>query len=342
MSRFKMTSAFAAVLALLFAGCATVGRPAATLLPTASTVAVGPFLVASNAPIDEDSPAVRHLEALRSDFESAIGLPVDPDARPVEVYILDDRRAFAHFLSVYYPELPPRRAFFFAQGDRRVVYTYYGDQLAEDLRHEATHALLHASFGNLPLWLDEGLAEYYESAPEPGGPDPEHLGRLPDDLAAGWSPDLLRLEALGDVRQMTPRDYRESWAWAHFLLNDSTIGRPTLRAYLMALRAGETSPSLSDRLVAAGSGTPSVLLSYVDTLRRRELAASAPSSPPSALAPDSVRLQDDPIPVEPRRARSRLGRTFEFLLGIGRGPRPEPGGSRLGLPPKIRSPKPFD
>ena len=38
------------------------------------------------------------------------------DAEPVEIYVLDDRNAFAHFLKFYYPELPPRRAFFLARG----------------------------------------------------------------------------------------------------------------------------------------------------------------------------------------------------------------------------------
>ena len=301
------------LIALLMAapGCATVGRPASTLLPTSYRQEVGPFLVASNSPIDEDSAPVRQLDVLRNDFETTIGLPFDPTARPVEVYILDDRRSFAHFLSVYYPELPPRRAFFFAQGDRRVVYTYYGDRLDEDLRHEATHALLHGGFPDLPLWLDEGLAEYYEGSIVPGGTDPEHLGRLPDDIASGWTPDLPRLEALGDVRQLTPRDYREAWIWAHYLLNDQAVGRPTLRAYLTALHDGESTPPLSDRLVVAGSGTASVLLAYIDVLRNPNIANAA-------ARPSTLRLQDAPIPVvETRRPRSRLRGAFDFLFGTG-------------------------
>ena len=33
---------------------------------------------------------------------------------------------------------------------------------ADDLRHEMTHAYLHAVVPNVPLWLDEGLAKYFE------------------------------------------------------------------------------------------------------------------------------------------------------------------------------------
>ena len=45
--------------------------------------------------------------------------------------MLNDRNAFTHFLKFYFPELPPRRAFFLAQGSRRVVYTYLSNRLEE-------------------------------------------------------------------------------------------------------------------------------------------------------------------------------------------------------------------
>ena len=35
-------------------------------------------------------------------------------------------------------------------------------QFEADLRHECTHALLHAALPYVPLWLDEGLASLYE------------------------------------------------------------------------------------------------------------------------------------------------------------------------------------
>ena len=68
------------------------------------------------------------------------------------------------------------------------------------------------------------------------GLNPEHVARLPDDLKAGWRPDLARLESLKSVREMTPRDYRESWAWVHFLLNEPGPGKADLLAYLADLR----------------------------------------------------------------------------------------------------------
>src|SRR5438876_73243 len=81
-------------------------------------------------------------------------------------------------------------------------------------------ATLVGDAGQRPLWLDEGLAEYFEGPEGSQGLNPEHIARLPDDLKSGWRPDLARLESLATVREMAPRDYREAWAWVHYLLND--------------------------------------------------------------------------------------------------------------------------
>jgi hypothetical protein len=295
------------MLALLasIAGCATIGPGAARpLVPSANRLRSGPYLIATNARLDPEAPIVRQLRALDAQVEQTLGLRVEAGDNPVEVYILDDRRSFEHFLTFYYPDLPHRRAFFLANGNQRVIYTFFGDRLEEDLRHEATHALLHLAIGDIPLWLDEGLAEYFESPDDHKGLNREHLGRLPGDLAAGWSPDLARLETLRSVRQMTPRDYRESWAWVHFLLNEGRSNKAALLAYLADLR---TSPEASPLTLRLESPEPSPMLSHLAQVREAPIAILAPRDP-------TVRLQSaPPEPIAPTRRRGFFGRVRDFL-----------------------------
>src|SRR4051794_32075882 len=130
------------LLGLACSGCATLGERGETLVPTSHQTRTGPFAVYSNFPIPADSPAIRSLHALEADIETSLGIRVAGEEPRVEVYVLKDRDAFTHFLKFHSPELPPRRAFFLALGPKRVVYTFLGDRLEEDLRHEATHALL--------------------------------------------------------------------------------------------------------------------------------------------------------------------------------------------------------
>ena len=197
---------------------------------------------------------------------------------------------FAHFLKFYYPELPPRRAFFLAQGSQRVVYTYSSPRLEEDLRHEATHALLRGSFGDLPLWLDEGLAEYFETDLAQPGAEHERIEHIADDLAAGWSPNLARLESLTDIRQMTPRDYREAWAWVHLFLNGSENGKPLLLGSLAELHEKAGKLSLAEK-----GATNERLLAHLKTLQ------SGPTHVEANADNRSVRLQDKPVEARGER-----------------------------------------
>src|SRR5947199_3220316 len=108
-----------------------------------------------------------------------------------------------------YPDLPKRRAFFVAQPrtvggtDDLLVYTFWGDRVRQDLRHELTHALLHCVLKDVPLWLDEGLAEYFEVPPGTDGVNPQHL----DLVRKGpFAPGLARLEHRHHAAARGPRE----------------------------------------------------------------------------------------------------------------------------------------
>ena len=296
-------------------GCATLGNQGQPLVPTRYETRTGPYAVFTNVPIKPEAAAIRSLHTLERDIEANLGVRVQDEQPSVEVYILNDRQSFTHFLRFYYPELPPRRAFFLAQGLKRVVYTFMGDRLEEDLRHEATHALLNVAIGDLPLWLDEGLAEYFEGHDGRFGRNPEHLSRLPLDRSEGWTPDLARLETLKNVGQMAPRDYRESWAWIHYLLNHSGSTKAALLAYLADLRTNPATPPLSERLKETEAGSAETLLAHLDRLRSQPIAAApapTPTSPVFPVAPEpTVRLQDNLI--EPTREIKHPARFFREI-----------------------------
>ena len=284
-------------------GCATMQDTGQSLVPNKFQTQTGPFAVFANNPVGPEAQVIRSLNSLEHDVEASLGVRVAAGAPPVEVYILKDREAFNHFLMFYYPELPQRRAFFLAQGPRRVVYTYYNDRLDEDLRHEATHALLNVALGDLPLWLDEGLAEYFEGPSDRDGLNREHLARLPDDRNDGWKPDLARLETLKTVREMTPRDYRESWAWVHYLLNGPPAAKEALLAYVAG--SGSTgAPNLSERLASTDRNASGLMLTHLERLN------ASPAAVPPLRSEPSYHFQN--VPVDPP-SRGFVDRIFAAL-----------------------------
>ncbi len=296
-----------ALLLLGWAGCAAFDR-GQTLVPSRYHVRTGPFIVFSNAPMPENPPAVRCLQALERDTGRELGLRGASEEVPVEIYVLDNRQDFDHFLKFYYPELPPRRAFFLAKGTQRFVYTYASPRLEEDLRHEATHALLRGVFGDLPLWLDEGLAEYFET--DLTRPDAERprVEAIAADLRRQWSPNLERLESLTDIRQMSQRDYREAWGWVNLLLHGPEPGKSILMGYLTRTDRAETKARLRPRLAEA----------HIDEDRLVQFLKGLQTGPVATEKPretGAVRLQDQP--AEPARPAPlgllrRLGRWLGF------------------------------
>ena len=128
------------------------------------------------------------------------------------------------------------------------IYAYKSKDLAVDVRHECTHGLLHCVLPMVPLWLDEGLAEYFEVPEEQRAFANGHLKWTRLDGRIGRVPKLVQLEAKRDVSEMSGTDYRHAWAWCHFMLHGPPEARAELVDFLADIRAGTPPGKLSDRL----------------------------------------------------------------------------------------------
>ena len=261
----RVPAALAAAVLLLAGGCAGSGGKdwadsglaplAGPPRPSAHSVRVENLVLKSDTPLAKADPLVADLARLRADVTAALDLP--ESARDVTVYLFADGAAYRAYLDYAHPGLPDRRAFFVGTGPALHVYTYLGDRgaadVGEDLRHEAVHGLLHAALPGVPLWLDEGLAEYFET-PTPGEPNGDYPALLARGVTGGWRPDLERLEGLTDFAALTRRDYAESWAWVHLCMH---ADRDVLLAHLSSLGPGGRSATpLSARLAAAHAVSP--------------------------------------------------------------------------------------
>lgn len=232
-------------------------KPAPPALPSKYQLRVAPYVFHSDIDLQRDPDLFTDLAGLRDQVVKELNLPTSD--RSVLVYLFEDREAYEKYMRVRYPDLPRRRAFFVAQPrgmgrEDLIVFTYWGDYIQQDLRHELTHALLHSVLKDVPLWLDEGLAEYFELPPDRDGVNENHLAHIRRSTVAPFRPDLNRLEALADVGQMTPAEYRESWAWVHFFLRSKPEVKQVVLDYLQHLqhlRPKQKPMALRPRLLAA-------------------------------------------------------------------------------------------
>ena len=221
------------VLLLVATGCRTVTTGPA--LPVQHSVVRDQLVIYSDFPIATRHRLLDELAARRVDMSSELKLP--PSDEPIHVYLFRSKDDFHRFIVEHYPEFPERRAFFVETDTRLAVYAHWGDRVAEDLRHEVAHGYLHASVPRLPLWLDEGLAEYYEVARNQHGRNAAHLEQLAAKIKKDrWQPDLARLEALDSAAEMSQLDYAQAWAWVYFMLTTDEAHRDALHRYLRSLR----------------------------------------------------------------------------------------------------------
>ena len=252
----KHVARLAALLLLLAFG----GRGAAALPPDGqrwSEYRSAHFTLFSCASEARTREVVAGLETLRevlrkmSADQMLVNAPI-----PTYVYVFPDEKSFA-------PYRGGRNIAGFFQ--RRFDANYVAVQV-DDARslgivyHEYLHYFVERNIPALPLWLNEGLAEFYrtmertKNGVDLGVPPPEHLELLRSRL--------FPLDALAQVTHTSP-DYNEqgrqglfyatSWAVADYLLTgDGPRRRGQFTGYLQSLAAG-TPP---ERAFAAAFGGP--------------------------------------------------------------------------------------
>ena len=151
--------------------------------PMRTSCRVGQLVFHSDFELPSDHRLVRELTAERDDICHTLGLPSSNEADR-RVSVSRCRALRRNSWRGIFPSVPSRRAFFLETDTRLAVYAHWSDRVAEDLRHEVAHGYLHAVVPGLPLWLDEGLAEYFEVPRGQSGLNRPHVDLLADMMRA--------------------------------------------------------------------------------------------------------------------------------------------------------------
>jgi tetratricopeptide (TPR) repeat protein len=209
---------------LLFA-CVALAEP-----PRWTEVRSPHFVVLTNSNEKTARHVAGQLERMRTLFRSLIPASNDDGEPPIEVFALRDQKSFqslepAAYLAKHSLEL----AGLFLRGpDSSTILLRLdaeGEHPFETVYHEYTHYMLRKADWWLPLWLNEGLAEFYQNTDiyekdaRLGQPDPNDIVYLRQSR-------LLPLTTLLTVDHDSPyyHDeqkgsvfYAEAWALTHYL-----------------------------------------------------------------------------------------------------------------------------
>jgi tetratricopeptide (TPR) repeat protein len=201
------------------------------------------FLVLSNAGEKEGRHVAAQFENIRALFHAVfLKARVDP-GKPTIIFALRNEDSLKIFLPNYGTNPNSKRlaGLFLARPDMNfaLVRTDASGTAANEyhtLYHEYTHSILRMNFRGLPLWLDEGFAEFYGSTQFDG-----HTASF--GMADGNLVRMLQREQLIPVSTLVSVDsssplynarehsgmfYAESWAIVHYFMLSPEVKKDAL------------------------------------------------------------------------------------------------------------------
>jgi tetratricopeptide (TPR) repeat protein len=234
------------------------------------------FVAVSDAGESEARKALRQFEEIREVFRKVFpGIRVDA-GRPLSILVLRDEASMKRFLSARFEgkdSVRPSGWFAHSQDeDYALLRLDAGLDVGHPysvLYHEYTHGIINTNFPHLPVWLNEGLAEFYGATEIQkdkvliGGIQPTRLlhlrqsAFLPADIFFAVDHDSPHYRE----GQKATQFYAQSWALVHYLLMDPRAQKEGLfRKLLEALGRGVDS-------TAAARSTFGDLQEFTNSLR---------------------------------------------------------------------------
>ena len=248
------------------------------------------FIVVSNAGDKEARETAIRFEQIRTLFREMLAGEQNAPSPTITIFAVKNEGSLRELLPEYWAKGHGHIGGIFF--DR--FYQFYaavqldapGDNPYATIYHEYYHSLTIPYFPALPLWLAEGLAEFFgNTAIEgktaySGQPD---AGLLQAFQQGRWIP----LTTLVSVDYSSPyyneqnkmsEFYAESWALVHYLMmSDNGSHRQMLLAYLEALDQGATSQEAASKAFGDLRRLEGAVQLYAQSGRFYQLIAPAPA-----------------------------------------------------------------
>ena len=232
---------------------------------------VGRFHIHSDFALADNEPLLGELGNITQEVSRLLAIPGDD--QPVHVVLFSNSKEYGRYIKCYFPTVPERRALYIQHRGPGMLFAHWHENVRVDIRHEVVHALLNSQSNPLPLWLDEGLAEYFEVVEADRMHANPHLPHVFANAQQGYVPVLEDLERLTTIEQLGTQQYRDSWAWVHFLLHRRAETRKLLVDQLALHRSNPNTKPLSRTIDSAIPNWREEFIEHFKTL-----AATSPAA----------------------------------------------------------------
>ncbi len=214
----------------------------------------------------QSAAELRATAVLLEQFRAAIAM-VLPSARhlavPTNVFVFDTPKALRSFVPFYKGRPVDVAGYFQGHADANYIAVGSPDSRAAIL-HEYAHMLQRNASASIPLWLNEGLAEYFSTFRLKDNERRAEIGRAVDaHVALLRERALPMMDLLGATRQSALYNegdrrsifYAQAWATVHYVMAEVPDAPEAINSYLTRLQRGDTGPAA----FAQAFGDPSEL-----------------------------------------------------------------------------------
>lgn len=167
---------------------------------------------------------------------------------PTSIFVFKNASSFEPYQRLYNGKPLKAGGYFLSRSYGNYV-AINGDPKGDvmgNIYHEYLHYVIRNNYASLPLWLNEGLAEYYSTFEVSGDeakiglPLPEHIVWLRKNPLIPLATLFAIDEQSPEYNEESPRGafYAQSWALVHYLLAGSPARRQQAVEYLRLLQNG--------------------------------------------------------------------------------------------------------
>lgn len=212
-----------------------VGTPADDLTVFASRH----YHIHTNLSRSETVPYGRHMDQVYAQFERRFADYSPRNTGPMPLYLFRHQSDYLKFMQRHGIAAEGTGGMFFVthslQGLATWTHGHRRSQTLRTLQHEGFHQFAWNHLGpNLPTWMNEGLAQYFEDAVildhgmELGLADPDRVALVRDALKFRWSVHLDELMAMNSnqwtstLRHDTDRSellYAQAWSIVYYMIH---------------------------------------------------------------------------------------------------------------------------
>jgi tetratricopeptide (TPR) repeat protein len=203
------------------------------------------FTINSNAGEKVTKLAGANLERLRKTLAlmtnaTAVNAPV-----PTSIFLFKDARAFKPYSLRVRDRIPSISGYFFSRPDGNYIAINAEEQASQIIYHEYIHFFVNNNLPNVPMWFNEGFAEYYSTFKSDddkttiGFPVAPHMAFLKSTRLMPLHQLLEKTEILHEGETKAGSFYAQSWLLVHYLMQGREQKlRPKLSQFLIRLEQG--------------------------------------------------------------------------------------------------------